>query len=653
MRFSKPKPLICQKVFLVFLLLFGLVTLSCRQSQNLQDYTEDDYSLQITPGSKKLATPGQLFEVKIKLTNTMHKVPAGYRLKITPFPTRIWNGPPPEPLVTVTNGNRNMPYEIDADALCSSVSTLEQGSGYRYFIQFPEGLTKNSVVKFQVSIPVRWPHDSQNCRCSLSLGVQMLAADDSVSTTFNTPTWQIARSPGGISRLLLPSQAEVNEPVIALLSSYNYSYPSPIKIDLSGLSLPENAELLSTEKREDGSSFFTLRFLHTGIFTISIRSDNNQNIISNPIRVGRKSERQILWGDLHLHTLYSWDSRNLEPMCRLPGDTADLAWDISRLDFIAITDHGQHDLLTWKPVSDPLKLNVDMPKPLWDQYLEEILSVDNSRVMVFAGYEHRDKRGDTNMIFRDKGQYFKEKDKRLDHKEQWERHELGELLSIPHLHPTRGIEEFTSASKHEILVEIHSGHTTYEYYMNPSPIKRQKIAHRHKDGPYVRDLLAQGLKLGFTASADHNLVGTIGLTAVLTKEKTKDAIFDALLARRTYATTGSRMLMELTVGKRSIGEEVVVKKDDIDMEKSRIISGEVIGQGLIKKVQVIRNNKVIFEENPGTLIWRKTFTDEDALFSLAEHRPLTDEKTVFYYLRVEQSDGHIGWTSPIFFICDL
>jgi hypothetical protein len=255
------------------------------------------------------------------------------------------------------------------------------------------------------------------------------------------------------------------------------------------------------------------------------------------------------------------------------------------------------------------------------------------------------------MIFRSRERYFRDQGRRLHHREQWARHQPGELLSIPHLHSVRGVERYSAVSTHERLIEIHSAHTSYEYYMNPSPVKRQQKKHRSKDGPYVQDLLAQGMKVGFVAGADHPLVGTFGLTAVLADERSKDAIFEALLARRSYATTGARMIIDLQVGQLLLGEETTVKQGS-DVERSRTIHAEVIGQDLIETVQLIRNNRVIFEERPAQLVWQGSFTDTDSLLSVAEHRPLTGERTVFYYLRVEQADEHIGWTSPVFFICD-
>ena len=61
----------------------------------------------------------------------------------------------------------------------------------------------------------------------------------------------------------------------------------------------------------------------------------------------------------------------------------------------------------------------------------------------------------------------------------------------------------------------------------------------------VDEGLRQGHKFGFVASTDHHagFPGSYGdgMAAVLAEEKTRESIWEAIKARRTYAVTGDRI----------------------------------------------------------------------------------------------------------------
>ena len=52
-------------------------------------------------------------------------------------------------------------------------------------------------------------------------------------------------------------------------------------------------------------------------------------------------------------------------------------------------------------------------------------------------------------------------------------------------------------------------------------------------------LLDRGFRYGFAGSSDHLPPGSSALTAVRVSQADRDAIFDALRARRTFATSGA------------------------------------------------------------------------------------------------------------------
>ena len=259
------------------------------------------------------------------------------------------------------------------------------------------------------------------------------------------------------------------------------------------------------------------------------------------------------------------------------------------------------------------------------------------------------------MIFLDHGRYFIEKGRRLDVSEQWARHRPGELVSIPHFHPLNGIEHFNKTSPHETLMEIYSIHGRYEFYRNEQP----KVAgrwwhnsHEHnKKGPFVLDLLEKGFRLGLVAAGDHAQPGMWGISGVLAREKTKEAIFEALLARRTYASTGARILVDFRVGGLLMGEEKRVSSND-PVQGKRTIAVELHAPGKIQSVEVIRNGAVLFRKEIALPDWQGEFLDLESLDTISKVRPLNGERSTYYYLRITQEDGHMVWTSPVFFLPD-
>ncbi len=62
------------------------------------------------------------------------------------------------------------------------------------------------------------------------------------------------------------------------------------------------------------------------------------------------------------------------------------------------------------------------------------------------------------------------------------------------------------------------------------------------------------------------------------------------------------------------------------------------GTAKIAKVHILRNGRILYTGEPGEQEVSFAYTDSDA-----EARTGTQ----YYYVRVEQTDGHVAWSSPI------
>ena len=117
-----------------------------------------------------------------------------------------------------------------------------------------------------------------------------------------------------------------------------------------------------------------------------------------------------------------------------------------------------------------------------------------------------------------------------------------------------------------------------------------------------------------------------GITGVLAKENTLEAIFDALKSRRCYGFTGGRLYIDFRINGHYMGEE-------FDLTEDREIYFNVTADAEIKSVTLVKNCRdyVYFPQKSEMLLYDYKVENE----------------TDYYYLRVKLVDGRTGWSSPI------
>jgi hypothetical protein len=198
----------------------------------------------------------------------------------------------------------------------------------------------------------------------------------------------------------------------------------------------------------------------------------------------------------------------------------------------------------------------------------------------------------------------------------------------------RGIE-----MPHVRLFEIYQGRGSFEdETLNPE--------WRIESGGYgasARSALMKGYRIGFTAGTD-NHVGWPGrkhaggmidaYTAVLSDSIDTTSIWKALLERRCYATTGARIICDVTLNGMPIGSELKLPWD-----AERQMEIRIYGTAPLEKVEIISAGITIDSIEVDGTSWDLEAVWEDS----RPGRPLHD---VYYYLRVRQVDGNIAWLSP-------
>ena len=112
-------------------------------------------------------------------------------------------------------------------------------------------------------------------------------------------------------------------------------------------------------------------------------------------------------------------------------------------------------------------------------------------------------------------------------------------------------------------LEIYSKHGQSEYFNPGDPLAYEQVKYTGgssvEGAHYAQDAWAAGHVMGTVAASDNHtaqpgLMNT-GITAVYAPELTREAIFDSILNRRTYATTGERIILDFELGEVRMGAE--------------------------------------------------------------------------------------------------
>jgi hypothetical protein len=129
--------------------------------------------------------------------------------------------------------------------------------------------------------------------------------------------------------------------------------------------------------------------------------------------------------------------------------------------------------------------------------------------------------------------------------------------------------------------------------------------------------------------AEETLRTTGGLTAVLAPARTRAALFEALRARRCYATTGARMILDFRVDGHVMGQEFETAAGQVH------VAARIIGDGPLARLDLIRDGEIVHTQ-PAT----------GRVDELSVSLPV-GEGTTYVYLRAVQRDGQIAWSSPV------
>ena len=381
-----------------------------------------------------------------------------------------------------------------------------------------------------------------------------------------------------------------------------------------------------------------------GVVRVRGRGPGGLEAWSNPLQVTERGAR-VFWGDLQNHSALSDGTAT-------PEEHFLYARDVAALDVYALTDHDHWGLLF-----------LDQYPSMW----QEIRGLNRrfhepGRFVTLLGYEwthwihgHRHV-----LYFGDEGEVFSSIDPAYDHPEElWEalrgQLRLGrKAMTVAH-HSAGGpiATDWTIAPPPDLepITEVVSVHGSSEAPDSPAVIY-QPVA-----GNFVRDALELGYRLGMIGSSDGHdghpglaqlASPTGGLAAILAEELTREAVYEALLERRVYATNGPRIIVRASFAGYRMGAVIPLVLGDEGRYTARggPVAGipddtlvvQAIGSSDIERIDVVRS---------GTVEGLLCASGSQCSLSLSFTDLMSGE---YVYVRIVQSDGGAAWSSPFFFI---
>ncbi len=338
-----------------------------------------------------------------------------------------------------------------------------------------------------------------------------------------------------------------------------------------------NDEVVATTPAGSGAvNVVELSIAEPGVQWVSLRSADGRIVgKANPILVEASPQQRIYWGDTHAHSGYSEGIGTVKQFMEYARDDA-------RLDFVT---HSEHDI--WLDAGEWAlirKATADYDQP--------------GKFITYLGWEwtrHTRFGGHHNVLFRDIEDQVPVSSLEYPvlsslYAELHARHNANDVVVIPHAHNPGDYRQ--SDPQLEPLVEMMSQHGNFQWFME------QYLAHGQQVGVVAAsdDHLSRP---GYSPTHRDSLAQWGGLGAVMAPERSRDAIFDGMKNRRTYATTGERIIVQFDVNGANMGERTA-------FAESREISGRVIGTEAIRSITLFKNNEPLWHEeylindNPGT-----------------------------------------------------
>ena len=355
----------------------------------------------------------------------------------------------------------------------------------------------------------------------------------------------------------------------------------------------------------------------------------------------KKEACSIFWGDTHCHTVLTPNIRDNNNGAT-PQDAYQYARETACLDFVALIEQtflfDNNDRLNVTPA-------------LWQtirKFAEQ--NYQPGRFVTFPGFELHSRRGDTVVLLAEDMANFEYPAGAEDIYDIWRLYRGKKYLSIPHFHRYCGgrpqkdqqeqqhsgfdLKNWEPADEAEALCEFYSAQWgRFEYPHNPMLLKAMSNIAEND----VVSFLNRGKRWGMTAGSDDHdsMPGHGGLTAVYADELTRDSLYSGLKARRTYATTHTRIYLDYRLNDQPMGGSLAA--DAAEKAADFTLHAEIAAPERIRSVSLIINGQAYQKIAPGQAFWQAELKLPKSCLAPGS----------YLYLRVTLEDENIIVGSPI------
>jgi hypothetical protein len=343
---------------------------------------------------------------------------------------------------------------------------------------------------------------------------------------------------------------------------------------------------------------------------------------------------RLVFGNLHRHAECSSCGRDANGQAELHMRHAP---DVNRNEFLAVTDHGEHlndgewreqcvlaDFYTWDGT------RVALPGIEWTSEAPWHPPAHGHKNIIFSR---------SNLPFVDCWMPHSDRPERLW---AWLAEHDPLAVTIPH-HTMRGkaptFWEHADERFQPVVEIFQDTRGSAEWLGAPAATSTARVQGLPLDPRgSVRRALDRGLRLGFIASSDH---GGVALAGVYVKEVSRAGILEGLRARRCFATSGDRLLLDFRVN--GVFQGGVLRLTDLPRgpnNQARPLDVTVRADVLrpVHRLVLVRDGveAEVITPDPETRSIEHTWQVEGPFVG-----------TSYFYVRLEADEGELAWSSPV------
>ena len=384
--------------------------------------------------------------------------------------------------------------------------------------------------------------------CDFAVFVDPLSSNEFKRVFCHSPTFRVLSGPSEYLTLIAPTIVKSGKPFRVQVRG-NDKFGNPTPVEAKGLTLDADPAVACALSLTDGRAKWIegVTLDGAGVRRLHLKADDGVLAISNPIVIQESDDEIICWGDTQAQTASTVGIGT-------PDEYFAYARDMAAIDF---TTHQGNDFI------------------LSDADLEEVRLAamkhhEPGRFVPYFGWEWSGPTGtggDRNVLFLDDdGPIFRSSHWQLQADEIAEGSNETECVSARDLQAR--IREYIADTGRKVIMVPHIGGRRSDFeFQDPELEPVFEICSNHGIFEWrLHEFLRKGVRVGVVgASDDHTcrpglaypstpemtILG--GLGAVYSDSVTREGIYDGLMARHCYATTGPRIYLNIEADGHPMG----------------------------------------------------------------------------------------------------